>query len=803
MAEKKYLNLEGLQDVANHVNTRLKTVTTIPASADDGAVRLYVGETSSTYTKGHIYQYNVTDLEWVDITGSSVDSHNVIEGYFNSTDNLFYEESTYTTPIIGASNVIYISLDTDLLYRYNGSIFIRVNEITIDNTLSDTSENPVQNKIINDALSDKADKVISATNGDLASLDNNGNLLDSGIASSNVVVKSVTEGLIKNDGTIDTNTYLTEDDIADKADKVDSATNGDLAGLDANGNLTDSGVLASDVIIKSNTAGLVKNDGAIDTNSYATTTQLADKTDKVANATNGNLAGLDSNGNLTDSGVVANNVIEKVATATGLLRDDGTVDTSTYATTTQLAGKADKVANATANDFATLDSNGNLIDSGINKDIVPNTATSSNKLATNNDLPTELNDLSDDVVVTSPTNGQILKYNATSGKWENQTEQPPVSGATFKGSILFANIPTTGMENGDWYDIKDAFTTDSRFEEGAGIECTAGTDIIWVTDDSKWNILTPSGVNSFNGRLGAVVPASGDYDASDIDYDNTTSGLTSTDVQDAIDELESNKADKSNVPTAYTSNPVMDGTASAGTSTNWAKGDHVHPTDTSRASATDLTNHINNTSNPHSVTASQVGLGSVVNTGDSATPVSGGTTKFTTGGAYTELNKKADKVSSPTNGNFVGMDSNGNLINSGSKASDFSTVKTRQTPTSGGTTLSLVNTGDMYTWNNKSTVSIANSGTASGTAYSQQNITINGNANMINGTRYMELTQDIQSANVFTFSNSVITTNSVIDYYTSDFSVQPSNVSVAAGQCVVTVPAASSSKSLTVRIYIK
>ena len=44
---------------------------------------------------------------------------------------------------------------------------------------------------------------------------------------------------------------------------------------------------------------------------------------------------------------------------------------------------------------------------------------------------------------------------------------------------------------------------------------------------------------------------------------------------------------------------------------------------------------------------SDVGLGSVVNTGDSATPVSGGTTKFTTGGAYTELAKKAD-LASPT-----------------------------------------------------------------------------------------------------------------------------------------------------------
>lgn len=48
-----------------------------------------------------------------------------------------------------------------------------------------------------------------------------------------------------------------------------------------------------------------------------------------------------------------------------------------------------------------------------------------------------------------------------------------------------------------------------------------------------------------------------------------------------------------------------------------------------------LISHIANDSNPHSVTKAQVGLGSVVNTGDSATPVENGTTKFTTGGAYT------------------------------------------------------------------------------------------------------------------------------------------------------------------------
>ena len=54
--------------------------------------------------------------------------------------------------------------------------------------------------------------------------------------------------------------------------------------------------------------------------------------------------------------------------------------------------------------------------------------------------------------------------------------------------------------------------------------------------------------------------------------------------------------------------------------------------------------HVTNKDNPHSVTKSQVGLGDVVNSGDSAIPIEGGTTKFTTGGAYTELAKKVDKV---------------------------------------------------------------------------------------------------------------------------------------------------------------
>ena len=54
----KYLNENGLQVVADKINTRLKTVTTMPLTANPGAVRLYVGEDTADYKKGHIYKYN-------------------------------------------------------------------------------------------------------------------------------------------------------------------------------------------------------------------------------------------------------------------------------------------------------------------------------------------------------------------------------------------------------------------------------------------------------------------------------------------------------------------------------------------------------------------------------------------------------------------------------------------------------------------------------------------------------------------------------------------------------------------------
>lgn len=66
-------------------------------------------------------------------------------------------------------------------------------------------------------------------------------------------------------------------------------------------------------------------------------------------------------------------------------------------------------------------------------------------------------------------------------------------------------------------------------------------------------------------------------DARATDYDPYDSGLLARNTQDAIDEL---TAGVQNVPTPYPNNPAMDGTAYPGASNSYARGDHVHPTDT-------------------------------------------------------------------------------------------------------------------------------------------------------------------------------------------------------------------------------
>lgn len=93
----------------------------------------------------------------------------------------------------------------------------------------------------------------------------------------------------------------------------------------------------------------------------------------------------------------------------------------------------------------------------------------------------------------------------------------------YRGSIAFANIPTTSLTQGDMYNITDDFTTDSRFVEGAGIKCPAGTNIAW--NGSKWDLLAVVKVSSLAdlGDVSLTTLANNDglfYNASTQKFEN-------------------------------------------------------------------------------------------------------------------------------------------------------------------------------------------------------------------------------------------------------------------------------------------
>ena len=67
------------------------------------------------------------DLDNGKVPSSQLPSYvdDVIEGYYNTTDNKFYEDDQYTTEIQGERGKIYVSLDTNKSYRWS-TVFIEI-----------------------------------------------------------------------------------------------------------------------------------------------------------------------------------------------------------------------------------------------------------------------------------------------------------------------------------------------------------------------------------------------------------------------------------------------------------------------------------------------------------------------------------------------------------------------------------------------------------------------------------------------------------------------------------------------------
>jgi hypothetical protein len=114
-------------------------------------------------------------------------------------------------------------------------------------------------------------------------------------------------------------------------------------------------------------------------------------------------------------------------------------------------------------------------------------------------------------------------------------------------------------------------------------DATAATDALNQRSGDARYAAIGSGVASFNTRTGAITLSGADvtgalgytpYNATNPSGYQTAAQITVTLAPYAL---------SSSVPVGSNVNPLMDGTAAAGTFVGWARGDHVHPSDTSRA----------------------------------------------------------------------------------------------------------------------------------------------------------------------------------------------------------------------------
>ena len=108
------------------------------------------------------------------------------------------------------------------------------------------------------------------------------------------------------------------------------------------------------------------------------------------------------------------------------------------------------------------------------------------------------------------------------------------------GTVAFADLPVSGMENGWMYNISDDFTSDDRFNDGGGIYYGKGNNVIW-TSEGKWDVTAGSGVTGIKGnkeknyRQGNVnlTPEQIGAVAEDGDASDTTVAFASSDTPDA------------------------------------------------------------------------------------------------------------------------------------------------------------------------------------------------------------------------------------------------------------------------------
>lgn len=178
-----------------------------------------------------------------------------------------------------------------------------------------------------------------------------------------------------------------------------------------------------------------------------------------------------------------------------------------------------------------------------------------------------------------------------SGAQVNVIESITVNGTaatiTSKTAAITTPTKTSDLTNDSGFittaDVPEgaaASTTTPKMDGTASVgseTAFARGDHIHPSDTSRQAKITASGILKGNGSGGVSAATAGtDYQAP-LPTQSGNSGKFLTTNGSAL------SWETVSQPAATSTTPAMDGTASVGSETTWAKGDHVHPTDTSRA----------------------------------------------------------------------------------------------------------------------------------------------------------------------------------------------------------------------------
>ena len=144
-------------------------------------------------------------------------------------------------PAEGEAGKIYVTLDDNKTYRWGGTTYAEISAgLALGETQGTAYEGSKGAANAAAIASHTGNSDIHVTTSDKSAWNGKYDLPSGGIPSTDMS-QAVQDSLALADSAIQQH-----QDISGKADKVDSATNGNFAGLDANGNLTDSGSKAAD-----------------------------------------------------------------------------------------------------------------------------------------------------------------------------------------------------------------------------------------------------------------------------------------------------------------------------------------------------------------------------------------------------------------------------------------------------------------------------------------------------------------------------------------------------------------------------